>query len=270
MAFNKRKAFGQHFLRDTSIIDAIVREVVGSAQEFPNSTLLEIGPGRGAITRPLLEELTQKLGVEKPIALAERDRELIEYWKGESRVSSLFEGDFVQNAQAAVQKLAPLIVVSNLPYSAGTAITLELIQFPQHIHKMVLMFQAEVAQRLLAEPSTPDRGSLTLAVQNRWDVRSLVRVPPRAFEPPPKVQSEVVVLTPRLTPRILLNSIEDEQLFEDLLKQAFRQRRKMLRGNLSQGIWKSALENSGVDPTARAESLTWDQWIQIWNGRFKK
>jgi 16S rRNA (adenine1518-N6/adenine1519-N6)-dimethyltransferase len=261
MPFDKRKAFGQHFLHDTSVIQPIVSQVMQAAVANPDATILEIGPGEGAITRPLL----QALPIDRTFMLAERDRELIEFWKGESRVHTLIEGDFVKRAPEVIPGLGPLIVVSNLPYSAGTAIVLELCQHPSQISEMILMFQAEVAKRLYAEPSTPDRGSLTLAIQNQWDVSRLMTVKPQSFKPPPKVMSEVVVLKRRAEPRLRLEHPADQQKFEELVKKAFQHRRKMLRGNLSAAPWKAALERSQVDPTARAESLTWEQWIQIWN-----
>src|SRR5437868_2411607 len=118
MPFDKRKAFGQHFLHDATVISEIVRAAIEASTRHPSAAVLEIGPGEGAITRPLL----QALPIERRFFLAERDRELIEYWKGESRVEKILTGDFLDQSDEALDAIGPMIVVSNLPYSAGTAI----------------------------------------------------------------------------------------------------------------------------------------------------
>ncbi|NDG83642.1 MAG: ribosomal RNA small subunit methyltransferase A [Proteobacteria bacterium] len=260
--FNKQKAFGQHFLKDPAIIGTIVDAALAAVAKNPGATLLEIGPGRGAITRPLLE----RLPLEVPFVLAERDRELIDFWSGESRVKNLLKGDFLDQPDETLDALGPMVVVSNLPYSAGTAITVRLCARTKQIPEMILMFQAEVAKRLYSGASTPDRGSLSLFVQNEWDVERVCAVPPGAFNPPPKVQSEVVRLVRRATPRIPLAGA-DEAEWNGLLKLAFQHRRKMLKGNLSGTAWQQALEKSGVDPAKRAEALEWEEWIRLWNAR---
>jgi 16S rRNA (adenine1518-N6/adenine1519-N6)-dimethyltransferase len=267
MAFNKQKAFGQHFLKDTAIIDRIVDAaliaVIGARSKDPATSLLEIGPGKGAITRPLLE----RLPIEVPFHLAERDRDLIEYWSGESRVSEFLKGDFLDQTNDAIERLGPLVVVSNLPYSAGTAIVVRLAERSHQISEMVLMFQAEVAKRLYAEPSTPDRGSLSLYIQNEWDVERVCVVPPAAFAPPPKVMSEVVRLRRRAAPRVDLQAPGSREAWNGLLRLAFQHRRKMIKGNFAGTRWQQALEKSGVDPTLRAEGLTWEGWILLWKNR---
>ena len=261
--FNKQKAFGQHFLKDSTIIRSIVDEALLAVNRNRGSSLLEIGPGKGAITRPLLESLP----LDVPFHLAERDRELIDYWSGESRVNTFLKGDFLDQSDEAIEALGPLVVVSNLPYSAGTAIVVRLCERTTQISEMILMFQAEVAKRLYAKASTPDRGSLSLYIQNEWDVERLCVVPPGAFNPPPKVMSEVVRLKRRETPRIRLEGPEEIAAWNGLLKLAFQHRRKMIKGNFSGSPWKAALEKSGVDVTKRAESLEWEEWIGIWNAR---
>jgi len=121
-----------------------------------------------------------------------------------------------------------------------------------------------VAKRLYAEPSTPDRGSLSLYIQNEWEVKRLLVVKPEAFNPPPKVMSEVVTLKRRQTPFIQLPNEGARKKWNDLLKTAFLHRRKMLRVNLGKSNWKDAFERSGVDPTLRAEALEWKHWSAIW------
>ncbi len=259
--FDKQKAFGQHFLIDEKIIQDIADATLSAVKANPDHVLLEIGPGRGAITRPLL----QKLPLEVPFFLAERDRELIEFWEGESRVNRILKGDFLNQPDSELDALGPMIIVSNLPYSAGTAIVVRLSERTRQIPEMILMFQAEVAKRLYAKASTPDRGSLSLYIQNEWEVERLLVVKPAAFNPPPKVMSEVVRLKRRATPLIPLPDEETRKRFNDLLKQGFKHRRKMVRGNFSGTRWQNAFEASGVDPKHRAESMEWEDWIKIWN-----
>ena len=259
-SFDKRKAFGQHFLSDTNVINQIVDEVISALARHEGHSLLEIGPGKGAITRPLLA----KLPMEKSFFVAERDRVLIEFWKPESRITKLLEGDFLDQSEEILQTLGKFLVVSNLPYSAGTAIVVKLCEHAKQIPEMILMFQAEVAKRLYAEPSTPDRGSLSLYIQNEWDVKRLLVVKPEAFNPPPKVMSEVVTLKRRETPYIHLPDEVARKKWNELLKTAFLHRRKMLRVNLGKSRWKDAFEKSGVDPTLRAEALEWKDWSAIW------
>lgn len=258
--FDKRKAFGQHFLCDDRIINGIVDAAISAVDRHPDHALLEVGPGKGAITRPLLN----RLPLDRTFLVAERDRVLIEFWKPESRINRLLEGDFLAHSDELLQSLGKMVVVSNLPYSAGTAIVVRLCEMADRIPEMVLMFQAEVAKRLYAEASTPDRGSLSLYIQNEWDVKRLLVVKPEAFNPPPKVMSEVVVLTRRETPFIALPDAEAREQWNHLLKVSFQHRRKMLRANLNGTRWKTALDQSGVDPTLRAEALEWKDWIALW------
>ena len=258
--FDKRKAFGQHFLTDITVINGIVTESVNAVARHEGHALLEIGPGKGAITRPLLSMLP----IEKKFFVAERDRELIQFWKPESRITQLLEGDFMDHSDEVIQTLGKFVVVSNLPYSAGTAIVVKLCEHKAQIPEMILMFQAEVAKRLYAEASTPDRGSLSLYIQNEWDVKRLLVVKPDAFNPPPKVMSEVVTLKRREKAHIDLPTEELKAKWNQLLKTAFLHRRKMLRVNFNGTHWKTALEKSGVAPTLRAEALEWKDWIAIW------
>jgi 16S rRNA (adenine1518-N6/adenine1519-N6)-dimethyltransferase len=224
--------------------------------------MLEIGPGRGAITHPLLE-LTESVSPPMPLLLSERDRELAADWEaraGGKPSLALEAGDFLELPEEKWLARAPLAVASNLPYSAGTAILNRLARHPDKIPVMVLMFQAEVAHRLRAEAGTKSWGSLSIWIQNIWDVRKLCAVPPGAFAPPPDVDSEVVVLTRRAEPRIRVPA-GAQDLWEALLKAAFAHRRKMLRSGLpAQSGLRNALEQAGLDGTKRAEALSWEEW----------
>lgn len=265
-AYGKRRALGQHFLRDQVVCQAIVNETWKLLDETHCDALLEIGPGRGALTDYLLEKLTARPGF--PLTLAERDMVLIDFWKQIftddhplKKQVRLLEGDFL-DAKLSDWLTHPRVgIVSNLPYSAGTAIVTRLTEYPSRIPFMVLMFQAEVAQRLRAEQGTKAWGSLSIYIQNQWDVTKLVSVPPRAFMPPPDVHSEVVVLRAREKPYISFKNEEESLLWTQLLKLAFSHRRKMLRSGLPHdGPWRKAFEKSGIDGTLRAEALNWEQW----------
>ena len=158
--YGKRRALGQHFLRDRTIIDTIATSAVEGVIEKQCRALLEIGPGRGAITRPILELLdarAHELPPKMPMILSERDRDLAENWKAHAAEKSRLRvesGDFLELPKERWLTQTPLAVVSNLPYSAGTAIVVKLARHPEQIPVMVLMFQAEVAHRLRAEPGT--------------------------------------------------------------------------------------------------------------------
>lgn len=259
-ARGKRRALGQHFLKDPSVIGKIVDTALALAQETGVPHLLEVGPGRGALTHALLA----KKPAATTLLLSERDRELAAHWKGEManyKGLAVEEGDFLDLPRESWKRAGSFGVVSNLPYSAGTAILDRLAREWSSIPFMVLMFQAEVAQRLRASTGTKAWGSLSVWVQNRWDVTRLCPVPPGAFSPPPEVQSEVVVLRRREIPHV---PVANEALWEDLIRACFAYRRKMLRSALSsRKPYRSALEAAGVDGTKRAETLDWQEWNQL-------
>jgi 16S rRNA (adenine1518-N6/adenine1519-N6)-dimethyltransferase len=269
-AHGKRRALGQHFLKDTSVCELIVRTAFEECRKTPCHTLLEIGPGRGALTHLILQTLSSENseGIRKFI-VSERDAQLALDWKSYPHSEDFLkkvavqveEGDFLDLDESRWLKNPPIGVVSNLPYSAGTAMLTRMARHPQVIPFMVLMFQAEVAHRLRAQPNTKSWGSLSLWIQNRWDVTPLCAVPPRAFAPPPDVNSEVVVLRRRETPRIP----DEGPLWESLLKACFAHRRKMLRSGLSSStLFRNALDRAAIDGTKRAESLTWDEWLRFY------
>lgn len=259
----KRRALGQHFLRDQSITRAIATAVAAEARRHHCQALMEIGPGKGAITLPLQGEL-ENIPMLRRFFLVEKDPALAREWARSG--TPVEERDFLDLEDSIWLQTLPLAVASNLPYSAGTAILLKLARHPKEIPVMVLMFQAEVAKRLRAVPSTKEWGSLSVWIQNRWDVEKLLFVPPGAFSPPPEVDSEVVILRGRQEPRIPVEpGSPQEELWNQLLRAAFAHRRKMLRSGLpSSGGWRNALEQSGVDGTKRAEALTWEEWSRLY------
>jgi 16S rRNA (adenine1518-N6/adenine1519-N6)-dimethyltransferase len=256
----KRRALGQHFLRDSRICERIAETAVEQARAHGCAALLEIGPGRGAITHPL-----RARAGELEFFVAERDPELVAHWRQEAPTLRVEAGDFLELPEERWLGRTPLAVVSNLPYSVGTAIATRLARHTDTIPVMVLMFQAEVAQRLRAEPGTKAWGSLSVWIQNRWDVTKLLSVPPGAFSPPPEVDSEVVILTRRKQPRVDV-APDAEEKWQTLLRLCFAHRRKMLRSGLpSDGPWRKALLTSSVNGTSRAEALNWDDWKDLFS-----
>lgn len=264
----RRRAYGQHFLRDQALCGRIADLAIDEGLKRGARALLEIGPGKGAITLPLAERVREASQLEE-FVISEADPRLVEYWTREMEAGTLAgararlgPGDFLQLPESEWLGRTPLAVASNLPYSAGTAIFVRLARHYRNIPVMVLMFQAEVAQRLRAEPNDSNWGSLSVWTQNRWDVKKVASVPPGAFAPPPDVDSEVVIVTPRAKPRIPIpENPEAEKRWDDLLRVAFAHRRKMLRSGLpSSGPWRNALERAAIDGTKRAEALSWDEW----------
>ncbi len=266
----KRIALGQHFLKDKGIAQTIVQKFVEEVKKNRSQSSLEIGPGKGALTFPLLK-LLENENIKR--IFCEKDYEFSATWKNLFAISPapirentlLIEGDFLDLKEESWLIASPLSILSNLPYSVGTAILSKLAKQPRKIPVMVLMLQAEVAQRLYASPRTKSWGSLSLWIQNRWDVEKLISVPPQAFVPPPKVFSEVVILRARAQARVIIpDTQEAEALWEKLLKIAFQHRRKMLRAGFpKEGPWRNVLETSGVDATSRAEALDWNDWDQL-------
>lgn len=247
------KRLGQHFLLDMNITRKIAR-MAGDLADLP---VLEIGPGPGGLTRALVETGANVTAVEKdPRCLAALD--------GLSKASAghlrLISGDALELDYDALFP-APPVVVANLPYNAGTQLLLLWLETPRRFSHFVLMFQKEVGDRLAAPPGSKDYGRLSVLVQWLCSVESLFDLPPRAFTPPPKVSSTVVRLEPR--PEPLAPAPRDT--LERLTAAAFGQRRKMLRASLKQlgpdpNAW---LDAAGIDPTARAETLSVEDFCRL-------
>ena len=248
-----RRALGQHFLLDLNL----TRRIVRAAGDLAGAQVIEVGPGPGGLTRALLE--TPAAGV----TAIERDprcvtalQELVAAYPSRLRVIG---ADALAVAPAQVCP-APRHIVSNLPYNIGTRLLLHWLQAPDQVANMTLMFQAEVADRLAASPSTKAYGRLTVLCQWLWEVRRALDVPARAFTPPPKVTSTVVGLRPRdrplhPAPRVAL---------ERVTAAAFGQRRKMLRGSLkSLGNPLRLLAAAGIEPTKRAEDLPVEAFCRL-------
>lgn len=247
-----RKRFGQNFLVDQGIIAAIVQAI----DPRPQDTLVEIGPGLGALTEPLLERLEH-------LHVVEIDRDLIVRLKqrhARERLT-LHEGDALKFDFGS---LGPrLRVAGNLPYNISTPLLFHLASFADRIWDMHFMLQKEVVERMVAEPGEPAYGRLSVMLQYRFYLEWLIDVPPESFNPPPKVQSAVVRLMPK--PREELQVRHPEQLAL-VVAAAFSQRRKMLRNTLKGLFSDSELEALDISPAARAEELPLEAFVRLANG----
>jgi 16S rRNA (adenine1518-N6/adenine1519-N6)-dimethyltransferase len=256
-----RKPLGQHFL----IRGAIIHKIIKALELKPNDHLLEIGPGRGAITIPLVKELKKFLLVEKDVYLADLLRDKFKDLKN----VEILTQDFLETAWPQLQKVLgnEFKIVSNLPYQAATAILIKLLTEAKPGTLMVLMFQKEVGDRLLAEPHTKAYGSLTIFVELFAQVKLLTLVPPQAFKPPPQVDSAVLKFNLREKPLIPREELAD---FENLLQAGFAHRRKMLRQNLKTVFTSESaqqieerLGSIQASLQARAEELSVEQWLRL-------
>jgi 16S rRNA (adenine1518-N6/adenine1519-N6)-dimethyltransferase len=247
-----RKRFGQHFLTSPQVIDSIVAAIAPRAGD----TLVEIGPGRGAITEPLA-----KSGV--TLHAIEFDRDLAgwleERFAGTPNVS-IVQADALRFDFASLG--ARLRVVGNLPYNISTPLLFHLLEFSDSIEDLHFMLQKEVVDRMAASPGTKAYGRLTIMLGCRMTVEPLFDVPPDAFDPPPKVTSAVVRLRPRPPAEIV---VENVAVLSKLVAQAFSQRRKTLRNALRAVATPEALEAVGIDPGSRAETVPVETWAALSN-----
>ncbi|MBL0168361.1 MAG: 16S rRNA (adenine(1518)-N(6)/adenine(1519)-N(6))-dimethyltransferase RsmA [Propionivibrio sp.] len=250
-----RKRFGQNFLIDQQVIADIVNAVASRRTDC----VVEIGPGLGALTDPLLKRLDH-------LHVIEIDRDIIV--RLQQRYSpdklTIHQGDALSFDFAALNpgSAAGLHVVGNLPYNISTPLLFHLAGFASHVFEMHFMLQKEVVERMVARPGTSDFGRLSVMLQYRFVMDWLLDVPPQSFDPVPKVDSALVRLIPR-APEDL--SARDETRFAALVSAAFAQRRKMLRNNLKGILSEAGFEQLGIAPTARAEELSVEDYIRIAN-----
>ena len=246
-----RKRFGQHFLTDRAVIDAIVDAIAPG----DNESMVEIGPGLGAMTLPLLVRLPAS---SQPLTVVELDRDLAARLRkrGDLNVveSDVLQVDF---AALAAERGRKLRVVGNLPYNISSPILFHLLNFVDQVVDQHFMLQKEVVDRMAAEPGGKDYGRLSVMLQWRYDVEWLFDVPPEAFDPPPRVDSAIVRMLPRAEPAAL-----DARLLSELVASAFSQRRKLLRHSL--GHWLEARGYGGdFDLQRRAEEVPVQEFVAL-------
>ena len=250
-----RKRFGQHFLVDDSVIACTVAAIAPR----PHDVMLEIGPGLGALTRALAGRVGQLLALEI-------DRDIVARLKAEfaPELVSVLEGDALAHDYAAHGP--DLRVVGNLPYNISTPLLFWLAQFAAHIRDVHVMLQKEVVERMVATPSSPQYGRLSVMLQYRFEIEKLIDVPAQAFHPAPKVQSAFVRLLPLAVP---VHPACDESSLARVVAAAFGQRRKILRNTLRSFMAPEQLAALGIDPGARAETLSVEQFVRIANALAK-
>jgi 16S rRNA (adenine1518-N6/adenine1519-N6)-dimethyltransferase len=246
-----RKRFSQNFLVSPGIVAAIVAAIA----PLPGDNLVEIGPGLGALTGPLLEKLGR-------LQVVEIDRDLI------ARLHQAYPPDRLTIHEGDALKFdfsrlgQDLRVVGNLPYNISTPLLFHLAQYAPNVRDMHFMLQREVVDRMVAAPGGGEYGRLSVMLQYRFEMERLFPVPAEAFDPVPKVDSAIVRMIPRPDYALLAR---DEDLFGRVVLAAFGQRRKMLRNTLRELIGAADLAALGIAATARAEELALADFVAIAN-----
>ena len=287
MEHRARKRFGQHFLHDPGVI----RRILDAFDPQPDEVIVEIGPGLGALTRPLLERIRQ-------LHVVELDRDLVARLRSEypperlqvheadalvfdfcalaphmdvpvSRDDRMDAGGRATPGAVAEagcrERPAPgtrLRLIGNLPYNISTPLLFHLLDQERCIGDMLFMLQKEVVERMRAAPDTPDYGRLSVMIQWRCAVEKLFDIGPGAFNPPPRVDSSIVRLTPHPTPPV---AVGDPKVFADVVKAAFAHRRKTLRNNLKGIVPGAAMAALGIEPERRAETLMLEEFARLAN-----
>ncbi len=241
-AHQARKRFGQNFLVDLSVVDAIVRAIAPKRDDV----MIEIGPGLSALTAPLLDHLGQLTAIEIDRDLAARLRQRFPVDRLTVVEADVLQVDFTQFGER-------LRIVGNLPYNISSPLLFALVDYADRVCDQHFMLQREVVDRMVAEPGGSEYSRLSVMLQYRYQIYKLFDVAPEAFDPPPRVTSAIVRMIPRDSTRL---RAQDERLFASLVQRAFSQRRKMLRGVL--GEWTALIpwEALGVLPTWRAEQVS--------------
>ena len=254
-----RKRFGQNFLSDPNII----RKIIDGIRPQPGELMVEIGPGLGAMTDPLIERLGH-------LHVVEIDRDLIArlHERYTAEQLTVHEGDALKfdfgSLCAGVEGGGErsLRIVGNLPYNISTPILFHLAGFADQVRDMTFMLQKEVVMRMVAEPGTEEYGRLSVMLQYRFNMGRLFDVPPGAFRPAPKVMSSIVRMVPRPASEC---TASDYALLGKIVTAAFGQRRKTLRNTLRDFIDDAGLQALGIDPGLRGEKLSVEQYVAIAN-----
>ena len=251
-----RKRFGQNFLVDRQVVADIVNAVAPRRE----ACVVEIGPGLGALTEPLLQRVDR-------LHVVEIDRDIVARLERQHPPERLIihAGDALEFDFSSVcaDPAERMHIVGNLPYNISTPLLFHLADYADRVADMHFMLQKEVVERIVAAPGTADYGRLSVMLQYRFVADWLLDVPPDSFDPPPKVDSAVVRLIPRPAEQLTARSPER---FASLVAAAFAQRRKMLRNNLKGVCDEAFLVAQGIAPTARAEELAVADYIRLANG----
>jgi len=255
LGIQPKKSLGQNFLVSPRVIEQIIERT----KSLSPGRVFEIGPGLGALTESLSK-------LDQDLTLLELDSKLSEYWRG--RGLKVVEGDALKLNWSELTEGKSTLLVSNLPYQISSSLVIELSLGPSELNSMILMFQKEVAQRIRALPKTSEYGMLSVVAQTFWDIETLLNAAPQDFYPPPQIASRVLTFH-RISPQRLKNP----KKFLSFVKAAFAQRRKFLKKNLktllssvsqSEVLIEEALTKLGLDHRVRAEELSRDQFIQLY------
>ena len=252
-----RKRFGQNFL----VSDGVIRKIVDAVAPRAGDTVVEIGPGLGALTDPLLERIDH-------LHVVEIDRDLIARLQQRFPPErlSIHQGDALEFDFGRLKGAGPLKIVGNLPYNISSPLLFHLVPFATLVHEMHFMLQKEVVDRMVANPGSKDFGRLSVMLQYRYHMERLFIVPPGSFNPPPKVDSAIVRMIPVDFSRVRADAIaSDPALFARVVTAAFSQRRKMLRNTLRDYISEANLAALGITPTARAEDIAVADYVRLAN-----
>ncbi len=246
-----KKKFGQNFLIDQGIIQSLVNAINPQAGDL----MIEIGPGLGALTKPLMVQL-------RHLHVVEIDRDIIQW------MQKTYPTDKISIHNSDVLKFdfskfgEPLRVVGNLPYNISSPILFHLLEQLDHITDMHFMLQKEVVERMVAKPSTPEYGRLSVMLQYKLRMEYLLTVPPEAFDPAPKVESAFVRCMPHQT---LPYQADDEALFGQIAQAAFSQRRKTIRNTLKPFMSDEDFTQIKIGSQLRAENLSVEDYVTITN-----
>lgn len=246
-----KKRFGQNFLTDQAIINRLIEAI----HPQPEQIIVEIGPGLGALTKPLLKKINH-------LHVVEIDRDIVSWMQKEYTSDSIT----VHNVDALKFDFSQLgmhlRVTGNLPYNISTPILFHLLDNLAHIADMHFMLQKEVVERMVAHPSTPAYGRLSVMLQYHLMMEYLITVPPEAFEPAPKVESAFVRCVPHVKKPYMA---QDYHLFYKIVLAAFGQRRKTIRNTLKDFLSDEDFVHLDLNPQLRAENLSVDNFVQISN-----
>ena len=248
-----KKKFGQNFLVD----ERIIADIIAAIRPEAGDNMVEIGPGLGALTSPLLERLNH-------LHVVEIDRDIIarlehDYPQGDPASKLIIHaGDALEFDFAMLP--APLRIVGNLPYNISSPLLFHFAAYASRIRDMHFMLQNEVVERMVAEPSTPEYGRLSVMLQSRFYMEKLLDVPPECFRPAPKVDSAVVRMIPLPVGEIM---VRNEKLFAAVVSMAFGQRRKTLRNTLRSSLNEADFNKLGIDAQLRAENLSVAEFAKI-------
>ncbi len=252
-----RKRFGQNFL----VSDGVIRKIVEAIAPRAGDTVVEIGPGLGALTEPLLERIDH-------LHVVEIDRDLIARLQQRfpPQRLTIHQGDALEFDFGTLKGSGPLKIVGNLPYNISSPLLFHLVPFAPLVHDMHFMLQKEVVDRMVAEPGSKDFGRLSVMLQYRYHMERMFIVPPGAFNPSPKVDSAIVRMIPVNFSKVGAGeTAQDPALFARVVTAAFSQRRKMLRNTLREFISEADLAALGITPTARAEDIAVADYVRLAN-----